>query len=243
MQLIKLDATPSTNQYLKMMALQNHLNDYTVVVTKKQTHGRGQMGSQWISEEGKNLTFSILKTFENFKATHQVYLNCAVSLALYDALKELLVPDLRVKWPNDIMSGNSKLCGILIENILQGNFINKTIIGIGLNVNQLDFGELQNVGSLKLLLERTFDLDILLDNIISKLRVYLSMLETLEIKTLKMSYEDVLFRKDKPSTFMYKTDTMFMGIIKGLSDDGKLLIQIEEEILKEFAVKEIRLLH
>ncbi|MDT0608399.1 biotin--[acetyl-CoA-carboxylase] ligase [Croceitalea rosinachiae] len=243
MQLIKLDATTSTNHYLKQLALQNHLKDYTVTITQKQTHGRGQTGAKWISEEGKNLTFSVLKIFENFKAIDQVYLNCAVSLALADALKELSVPDLRVKWPNDIMSGNHKICGILIENILQGNKVSKSIIGIGLNVNQIRFSGLQNVSSLQLLLGKTLDLEILMKRIITKLKIRLGVLETPEIKSLKVAYEEVLFRKDKPSTFIGKSDIMFIGIIKGLSDDGKLVIQTEDKQLKKFAVKEVKLLY
>lgn len=243
MQLIKLDATPSTNQYLKQLVLKNLIHDYTVVITENQTHGRGQMGASWVSEAGKNLTFSMLKIFENLNASHHVYLNCAVSLALYDTLKDLSVPDLKVKWPNDIMSGNQKLCGILIENILQGNYINKSIIGIGLNVNQLNFGQLQNVSSLQLRLGRPVNLDEILISLINGLKRRLKILSTPKMNSLKEQYEQVLFRKNKVSTFASKTEPLFTGMIKGLSDQGKLLVQIEGGLLKEFALKEVRLLY
>jgi len=243
MQLIKLDATPSTNQYLKQLVLKNLVDDYTVVTTENQTHGRGQMGASWISETGKNLTFSMLIFFENLNASHHVYLNCAVSLALYDTLKDLSVPDLKVKWPNDIMSGNQKLCGILIENILQGNRINKSIIGIGLNVNQVNFGQLQNVSSLQLLLGIPMDLDKILISLINSLKNRLKILSTPKINSLKKQYEQVLFRKNKVSTFASKTETLFTGIIKGLSDDGKLIVYTEDGVLQEFALKEVRLLY
>ena len=243
MYIIKLDATASTNQYLKQLALENQLNDFTVVFTEKQTQGRGQMGADWISEPGKNLTFSILKKFKDFKVINQVYFNCAVSLALYDTLRDLSVPDLKVKWPNDIMSGNDKVCGILIENILKGNQIGQSIIGIGLNVNQRDFGELKNVSSLQLLLGRPIDLDNLMNQIVTSLKVRLKVLDSINMKDLKDTYESVLFRKAKPSTFLDSSKTRFMGFIKGLSTEGKLIIQLEDEVLKEFGVKEVRLLY
>ena len=243
MHVIKLDATPSTNQYLKQMALENHLNDYMVVATEKQTKGRGQMGAEWISEPGKNLTFSILKIFSDFKAHDQVYLNCAISLAVHDTLQELSVPNLKVKWPNDIMSGNKKLCGILVENILQGDKIGKSIIGIGLNVNQQNFGELRTASSLRLLLDKTFDLDMLMYQIIERIKIMLNVLNTSKMKGLKTTYEKNLYRKDKPSTFMHENGSVITGFIVGLSDEGRLIIKIEDAHLKEFSVKEIKLLN
>lgn len=243
MHIIKLDATPSTNQYLKQIVLEREMEDYTMVTTNNQTNGRGQMGAGWITQEGKNLTVSILKKFEALKASEQVYLNCAVSLALYDTLMMLSVPELKVKWPNDIMSGNKKLCGILIENILQGNFISKSVIGIGLNVNQLDFGDLKNATSIRLLLGKTIDLDALTNQIVICLKKRLNILETNRFKKIKSTYEQVLYRKDTPSTFQDENSNVFMGLIRGVSDDGKLVIQKEDEKLFEFALKEIRLLN
>lgn len=243
MHIIKLDATPSTNQFLKQMVLEREMEDYTMVITNNQTNGRGQMGAYWLTQEGKNLTFSILKKFEGLEASQQVYLNCAVSLALYDTLTMLSVPEIKVKWPNDIMSGNKKLCGILIENILQGNFIGKSVIGIGLNVNQLDFGDLKDATSIRLLLGKTLDLNALTNQIVICLKKRLNILETNGIKNIKSTYEQVLYRKDTLSTFQDKNAKVFMGLIKGVSDDGKLVIQKEDEKLFEFALKEIRLLN
>lgn len=243
MYVIKLDATASTNQYLKQRALDNQLNDYTVVVTEKQTRGRGQMGAEWISEPGKNLTFSILKRFNDFKAINQVYFNCAVALALYDTLQDLSVPDVKVKWPNDIMSGNQKICGILIENILRGNQISQSVIGIGLNVNQRDFGVLKKVSSLLLLLGRTIDIDKLMNKVVAKLKIRINDLDSTNMESIKHTYESVLFRKDEPSAFKAKDGTNFMGIIKGLSIEGKLIVLPEQGTLKEFGVKEIQLLY
>ena len=142
MKIIKLDATESTNHYLKDLLAKNTLGDFTVVTCDYQKKGRGQRGNVWTSERGKNLTVSVLKHFSGFDMTRISYLNLAVSLAILRALEELAVPELKVKWPNDIMSGNKKICGILVETVLKGGQIKFGVLGFGLNVNQIKFENL-----------------------------------------------------------------------------------------------------
>ncbi len=223
--------------------LSHTLEDYTVVMAEEQLTGRGQMGTKWESEPGKNLTFSVLKKIGDIQVSDQFLLNISVSLAVYDALKQLQVPNLSIKWPNDILSGHSKICGILIENILLGNKIQSSIIGIGLNVNQLKFNNLHNVSSLKLLLGQTYDLDELLQSILLALKQNFSPFKLGKIEDMIAVYEKVLFRKDKPSTFKDTQDELFMGFIKGVSREGKLLVAVENNIIKEFDLKEIKLLY
>ncbi|MGB5819316.1 MAG: biotin--[acetyl-CoA-carboxylase] ligase [Saonia sp.] len=243
MQIIKLDATESTNLYLKKLMLSTALKDCTVVVAKAQLNGRGQRGTKWDSETGKNLTFSVLKRFDSLDVGNRFFLNICVSLAIYDSLKQLQIPDISVKWPNDILSGHSKICGILIENILSGKNIQASIIGIGLNVNQLKFTDLPKVSSLKLLLGRTLNLDELLLSIIDNLKKYSSTFDQKSRKHLTDSYEKLLFRRDKPSTFKNLKNEMFMGLIRGISADGKLVVSLEDNTRHEFDLKEIKLLY
>ncbi|SDE87326.1 BirA family transcriptional regulator, biotin operon repressor / biotin-[acetyl-CoA-carboxylase] ligase [Pricia antarctica] len=243
MHLIKLDATDSTNAYLRKLLLSNVLDDYTVVTARQQKKGRGQMGTIWQSDAGKNLTFSVLRNHLNLLVDDSFVLNLCVSLAVYSVLKQHKVPELSIKWPNDILSGRSKLCGILIENSLSGNKINTSIIGIGLNVNQLYFEKLQNVSSLQLVLGKTFDLDTLLQDIVSQLKKVFLGFEQKGAAHLWDEYADVLFRKGKPSTFEDKDGERFMGFIKGVSKDGKLIIALEDAVLKTFDLKEVRLLY
>ena len=241
MQLIKLNATDSTNAYLKELLLTGILEDFTVVMAHEQLKGRGQMGTSWVAEPGKNLTFSVLNKSEGLEVGSQFLLNMAVSLAIYNTLLKLQVPDLKIKWPNDIMSGHSKICGILIENILSGQQIQASIIGIGLNVNQLVFANLPNVSSLKLLLGKTLPLEELLHKIVDNLKVLLKE-KINDENYLFSNYESLLFRKDKPSTFKNREGEMFMGFIKGVTKGGKLLILLEDDIVQEFDLKELRLL-
>ena len=241
--IIKLDATDSTNVYLKELVQSVSLADYTVVVAKKQLKGRGQMGSVWQSEEGKNLTFSMLKKFNILHAEQQFLLNIGVSLAICDVLQSLSIPNIKVKWPNDIMSGSSKICGILIENVLKGQLVQFSIIGIGLNVNQTDFGNLDKAASLRSITGNFYDLDELLHNILDSLYFHLDRLEEQKFDQLLSPYEKLLFRKDKPSTFTGADGDMFMGFIRGVSSEGKLVLELEDQIFKEFDLKEVTLLY
>ena len=170
MQLIKLDATDSTNAYLRRLLHATEPEDYTVVSARRQTEGRGHMGTHWASETDKNLTFSLLRRNVSLEADQGFILNICVSMALYNVLHRMRLPDLKIKWPNDILSGRSKIAGILIENKIQGTKISTSIIGIGLNVNQMDFSNLENASSMQLLLKKTFDLETLLVQIIDEIK-------------------------------------------------------------------------
>lgn len=243
MQLIKLDATDSTNSYLRRLLSSTVPEDYTVITAKRQTQGRGQMGAKWQSESSKNLTFSVLRTHLGLPVGDSFVLNLCVSIAVYTVLKANKVPELSIKWPNDILSGRSKICGILIENSLSGNKINTSIIGIGLNVNQLSFEMLQNVSSLQLLLGKIFDLDVLLHDIVNQLKKVFLGFEQKDADHLWADYEKLLFRKGKPSTFENNDGERFMGFIKGVSKDGKLIVSLEDAVLKTFDLKEVKLLY
>ena len=127
MKVIKLNAIHSTNTFLKDLSKNTILENFTIVVTKNQTNGRGQQDSSWVSEPNKNLTFSVYLNDLQLNISAKKYLNYAVSLAIFTVLKQKNIPNLAIKWPNDIVSGNKKLCGILIENSIQKNCIHTCI--------------------------------------------------------------------------------------------------------------------
>ncbi len=243
MQLIKLDATASTNNYLKQLARTEVLTDFTVVVANEQTNGRGQRSNLWVSEKGKNLTVSVLKRFNVLQVSQSFGINCAISLAIHDVLFDLSVPVIRVKWPNDIMSGNKKLCGILIENTLKGGLIHQSIIGFGLNINQTNFQNLLKASSLKLETGIDYDLDDILDKILLRLKFYLSALENNDFIKLKKAYEDVLFKKDEVSHFISENGENFNGIIRQVTPEGQLTLEREGGEFENYGFKEIRLVY
>ena len=243
MEIIKLNATNSTNTYLKNLLKEKQVKDLSCIWALSQTQGRGQQGAKWISEPGKNLTFSVLKKFKNLSSEYHFLLNMEVSLAIFRALKKLYIPDLAVKWANDILSSKKKICGILIENTLHKAQISSSIIGIGLNVNQVFFNDLPNVSSLQKIMGHPFDLEEVLLLICQELEVSLKSLSPTRFETMLDEYHTHLFRKDKPSTFEYPNGERFMGYIRGVSHNGQLQVEQEDALMSSFSLKEIKLLY
>ena len=243
MEIIKLNATNSTNTYLKNLIKEKPVEDLSYVWALSQTQGRGQQGATWVAEPGKNLTFSLLKKFEALPSEYHFLLNMEVSLAIFRALKKLYIPDLAVKWANDILSAKKKICGILIENTLQKEAITASIIGIGLNVNQLFFGELPHVSSLQKIMGHPFDLEEVLLLIGHELEAALLSLSPTRFEAVLWEYHSHLFRKDKPSTFEYPNGQRFMGYIRGVDHNGQLQVEQEDALMSSFSLKEVKLLY
>ena len=240
MKIIKLDTVVSTNSFLKDLSVSAAQENFTVVVTQKQTKGRGQQKNEWLSEPYKNLTFSVFTSLKDVKIIHKKYLNFAISLAIYRVLFDKNTPKISIKWPNDLMAANKKICGILIENTFFGDQIKSTIIGIGLNVNQEKFpASLRNVTSLKLATLKETDLNALLHEILAELQSNLKLLESKDFHLLEEQYLNVLYKKNIPTMFKTSDDEIFMGIISGISDQGNLQIQLEDDSIKEFGIKEV----
>lgn len=243
MKIIKLDATDSTNSFLKELAQNSALEDYTTVITNNQTSGRGQMNNTWLSEQDKNLTFSVFTKLTNLLVEDQAYLNFAVSIALFRVLNSLSVPNLSIKWPNDIMSGSHKICGLLIETTFKKMQIKNTIIGIGLNVNQKEFpSQLSNASSLINVCNKQFDLDELLTKLLNEIKIQIIRIENNELDNIHKEYQLSLFKKDIPTAFKNERNhLLFMGMIKGVSTKGNLQIQLEDDSIVEYGIKEISL--
>lgn len=243
MNLIKLNAIDSTNSYLRSLVSQKVLEDFSVVLTDHQMSGRGQMGTVWNAEKGKNLTCSVFKRNKGVVVHHQFYISMATSLAIIKTLQEFNIPKIAVKWPNDILSEQKKICGILIENVIKNNAIEGTIIGIGLNVNQTNFDGLPQASSIINLTGRVHHPEELLSRIIKHLKYFFDKLQDDKHDFIKRAYEALLFRKNKPSTFKDAEGSLFSGFIKGVDENGNLQVLVEDDIIKEFAFKEIQLLY
>ena len=243
MRIIKLNAIDSTNVFMRQLSTAEKLKDYTIVATKLQTEGKGQMGTVWQSQKGKNLMFSVFKDVSFLHSDYAFFISIVSALSVVTALKRFNIPKLKVKWPNDILSEEKKVCGILIENVLSNNQIKESIIGIGLNVNQTEFQDLPQASSLLLISGKVYNLDELLDSIISQMKHYLSLLKNEKYSELLLEYETLLFRKEKPSTFKDTNENLFTGIIQGITLSGSLKILLEDDILKTFDLKEVSLLY
>ena len=241
MKLVKLNAIDSTNSYLKNLIKQTTVENWTVIIAEHQTNGKGQFDNKWVCDKGKNLTISILSKFKNLKVQQQFYLNYGVSIALYNVLKYYIPEKLSVKWPNDILSANHKICGILIESSINNSNVNHAIIGIGLNVNQVEFpSTILNVTSLKKILNKNIDKDELLDKIILEIQYQLVLIQQQQFEEIKSQYEKVLYKRGVPSMFVDTNDNAFLGKIIGVTTKGKLQVELVDETLQEYDLKEIK---
>ncbi|MFV7235957.1 biotin--[acetyl-CoA-carboxylase] ligase [uncultured Flavobacterium sp.] len=242
MKVIKLDAIDSTNEFLKGLSNKQELENFTVVTAESQTKGKGQMGAVWASEASKNLIMSVLiKGF--LSDICQIYnLNIAVSLAVIEVLETSKIPDLSIKWPNDIMSYNKKIGGILIENSIKSDGSIISIVGLGLNVNQTNFENLPKASSLAAICNTKFDKEELLFSIMDKIENNVKLWEQ-KSDFLWSNYTDKLFKKAVPMPFSNQNNQNFMGIIQGVSSVGKLQVLLEDDSISEFDIKEIQMLY
>ncbi|MEO5777997.1 MAG: biotin--[acetyl-CoA-carboxylase] ligase [Flavobacterium sp.] len=242
MPLIKLDAIDSTNDFLKQLFKESAVKDYTIVIANEQTKGKGQMGAKWISEPGKNLTMSILVKDVRLKNQNIYDFNIAVALSVIKVLKNIQIPNITIKWPNDIMADSKKVAGILIENILKPDGSFTAIVGIGLNLNQTNFEALPQASSLKCISGETYDQEtiaILLKDSLEANRITLNDNPDL----LWSAYHENLYKKDFPSPFEDKLGNRFMGIIKKVTRDGKLEVLLNDDSIKYFEVKDVKMLY
>ncbi|MCM4155919.1 biotin--[acetyl-CoA-carboxylase] ligase [Gramella sp. AN32] len=243
MRIIKVNAIDSTNSFVRKFYAGNQNFQPVCVVAEEQTKGRGQFHSTWESEKGKNLTFSILYPLNQLKISHYFLLSSIVSIAVLKALEDLQIPNLSVKWPNDIMSANYKIGGILIENIIQADIIAASVIGIGLNVNQTDFEKLPNASSLRNMVSAEFNLDHVLEKIISSISELLEKIKEINSDEIITQYERQMFRINKVSAFELQNGVRISGMIKGVSPEGKLKVETEGAEVLLFDLKEIKLLY
>ncbi|MEG0917393.1 MAG: biotin--[acetyl-CoA-carboxylase] ligase [Myroides sp.] len=238
MYLIKLNATSSTNDFLKKLAVNTDLTDFTVVWADVQLQGKGQMGSVWVTEDAKNLTFSIYLKEKTTTADNLFTLNVMVANAVLKALISLNLTNIYVKWPNDILSYNKKIAGILIENNIHANGSVSSVIGIGINCEQTNFDGFPQASSILKQYDVTPDRLQLLTAIVENIKKSLIDLQDDDEWNY---YHNHLFKKGAVSTFESKDGTLFNGIIKQVNRYGQLVLQLENDDLKCYNLKDIKL--
>ena len=225
----------STNDIATETAEKDDCLDGTLVITDRQTKGRGQRGNQWESEPNKNLTFSVILKPGFLTLDHQFFLNIFTSLALIDTLVSYVHTGLKIKWPNDIYYENMKLGGILIENTVKGSYLHATVIGVGLNINQVDFN-CENALSLAGICERFFDLQTLLGELVMNMEKRYLQLKTEKFQALRSEYVERLFWYNQLKWF--KTDRKFQAKIVGVDDLGRLQL-MENFRIHSYDLKEV----
>lgn len=240
MQYLKLEETDSTNSYI--LQHWRELDDMTMVMAQSQTAGRGQRGNTWEAEPGQNLTFSVLHYPDSFPAREQFSLSEAVALSLVETLAHYSI-DAKVKWPNDIYVGDRKICGILIEHSVSGTELNRTIIGVGLNVNQTRFvSPAPNPVSMSQLTGISYDLDEVSRTLGDRLENALLSVSTHEGRTLRhQEFIHNLWRGDGCLYPFRDRDTgeLFSARFSGLEPEGWLLLELPTAECRRYAFKEV----
>ncbi|MBC7847990.1 MAG: biotin--[acetyl-CoA-carboxylase] ligase [Flavobacterium sp.] len=242
MKLIKLDAIDSTNEFLKGLSSNQTIENFTVVTAEIQTKGKGQMGAVWVSEPSKNLIMSVLVR-DFLINNNQIFdINIVTAVSVIQALESYNIPELSIKWPNDIMSYNKKIGGVLIENSIKSDGDIISIVGLGLNVNQIDFEHLPKASSLAAICNTSFDKEEILLKIVEELERNIQFWNQNK-DSLWEYFTSRLFKIGIPMPFADGNQQNFMGIIQGVSAIGKLQILLEDDSISEFDIKEVQMLY
>ena len=236
---IHLTETESTNLYVRSAVSDAHA---ALITTDYQTAGRGQRGNTWESEPGKNLLFTLSLPTKGIAASQQFALSELISVVLCDILGEY-TEDIRIKWPNDIYYKDHKLCGILIEHDLEGTHLSRSLIGVGLNVNQALFvSDAPNPISLSQILGHEVEREGLLEAIachfMELYTQYASPTPTLSRTALHEHYTRLLYRRDIPAPY---TDAQgpFTATLRTVAPDGRLLLEDQQGTLCSYLFKEV----
>jgi len=236
--IIELDVVDSTNTYASKMVGENKALEGTVVVAHYQGRGKGQRGNVWVSEPGKNLTFSVVLRPKQLSPNEAFIVSKFVSLAICKYLETIVEGEVFIKWPNDIYIGEKKVCGILIENQFKGNNFECAVVGIGLNVNQTNFDNLPRVTSLKLELTKDLVLKSILKHLLKSIEVHYLRLQREEVEGVNEEYLSNLLFVDEVRRYKTKQGEITAKIVNVLSN-GQLEIETREGQLLNFDIKEI----
>lgn len=232
-----LPSCHSTNDIAAEIIQKGQFFDGTLVITSDQTAGRGQRGNNWETLPGQNITMSVILKPDFLSATAQFSLNIAVSLGVYEFLSKYVAKDLSIKWPNDMYVGKRKIVGMLLENSLAGNRISHSIVGIGVNINQLSFNNDKAI-SLRLAARHDeFDIETLVGELCICLEKYYLQLKNGHLAAQKKQYLQHLFRFEETHYFS-KNGSRFLGKIVGIADSGLLMIEVAGEV-QYFDFKEV----
>lgn len=241
MQIVRIDETPSTNNYASSFLKNNEVEEGTVFITCNQTDGRGQGTNQWESEAGSNLTFSLILKPVFLAPADQFQLSQVVSLGIADFLSGI-VSDVKIKWPNDLIINGRKLAGILLEHTMAGNQMMHTIAGIGLNINQKVFKPYKpEATSLSLITGSLFDTEDILTDLTQAILNRYSQLKQGHLHLIQNDYLRQLLGYAEKCRFRSGGRT-FEGVICGTDSFGRLQVRDATGKLEHWQMREISIL-
>lgn len=233
----------STNDYAKLLLTNNTPKNGTVILADYQSEGRGQQDNSWESEEGKNLLFSLILYPKLLPAEQQFFMNMAICNGIIEGLSYLVkIPKLSIKWPNDIMIGDRKLAGILIENAISGIQIKYAVVGIGINIYQCNWKAIDTAISLGAYIpEGHLSRWQILESILIAIERNYYLLERGKHNLIKDTYMKHLYRHDGHYHQFRRGDKEFAAKILDVCADGRLkLLEEYSQSVGDYVLKEIK---
>lgn len=229
----------STNDFALDLLSRKEVAEGTVVLTDDQFKGRGQRGTSWLVSPEKNLTFSLILFPTFLKPLQQIQLSMAIAVAVRNAMSKFIEEEVYIKWPNDIYIGHQKAAGLLIQNSLTSSHVKHSVVGIGINVNQKDFGkDIPNAVSLSHFRECELDRNEVLNAIgIEIEKSYLTLKKSPSV--IEKSYLEHLYKKDEWHEYSLPDGSTFLGMIVGVGKSGHLIVKKKDETISDFDLKEI----
>ena len=237
---IELDSTESTNQFAIEFLSKNRPIEGTVISAISQRNGKGQYGSNWESESGKNINLSVILYPTFLPLDKPFYLSMCVSLGARDLLAKYIDDQLLIKWPNDLLINGAKICGILIQNTITGKQISSTVLGIGVNINQRSFLKYTvPATSLSILTGNEFSLEIIRKQLFARLDFYYNLLTLRKYQDIKQLYLSHLLGFQRRRKYEIENNKIIDGKVIDVLDNG--LMQLETQYgPKLFNLKEIK---
>ena len=237
-----IDQTASTNTYMAQNDSAFAHGD--ALAARSQSAGGGLAGNSWESAPGENLTMSMMLRPEGIAAAEQFCISEAVAVGVAETLIDILGTDapVAVKWPNDIYVADSKICGILIENVITGRNISRSIAGIGLNINQRRFlSDAPNPVSLAQLTGRTFPVDEIARSLTGRIAdIYSEFIPTNRRKALHERYKAFLWRRQGFYPYLdTTTGERISGAISAIAPTGHLTLTLPDGTRRTYAFKEV----
>ena len=233
--IIRLDSVDSTNNYIANLLKEGILEDGTVILADEQYAGRGQRNVEWLANPGENLTFSFFLRNVNLSVQNQFYLTCIVSISLVRLLNKFGL-NAKIKWPNDIYIDQKKIAGVLIENQLSSLTVKSSIVGIGLNINQIEFNGMSATSVLKETGAQKLPMDVLY-SYIELFNSNWSQFSEHMLPEIKSVYLSNLFQLNELKKYEDEGG-IFEGKITDVLDSGHLIVD-SAGIQKKYELKEI----
>jgi BirA family biotin operon repressor/biotin-[acetyl-CoA-carboxylase] ligase len=239
--LIRLEETDSTSRYLTTLCELNDVEEFTIVLSHFQTAGRGQRTHSWESEGGKNLLFSLALYPSFLEVQNQFLLSQIISLSMKEGLEEF-ASGFSLKWPNDVYWGEKKVCGMLIENDLIGNHIRRSIVGVGVNINQEKFhSSVPNPVSLIQITGNRYDLLLVLESLVRRCIYYYGLLREGETNLVAQRYCQSLFRREGMYPYADKEGEFVAKFVR-IEQGGMLVLEDQCGKQRKYTFGEVRFL-